>query len=206
IAIGSRRTTPTLPVIAAVVSEPSVAAMYTPSSQLGASTTSGTVVERRPPNTNAEIGTPAGSSQAGSIDGHCDAGTVKRALACAASWPFLPSSGVQGLPCQSMSLAGGTSVMPSHHTSPSGVIATLVKITLALSAFIAFGLVSSEVPGATPNSPYSGLMARKRPSGPGLIHAISSPMVVTFQPLKACGGISIARLVLPQAEGNAAAT
>jgi hypothetical protein len=95
--------------------------------------------------------------------------------------------------------------MPSHHTSPSGVSATLVKITLRSSIFIALALVCSDVPGATPNRPYSGLMARKRPSGLGLIHAMSSPMVVTFQPLNACGGISIARLVLPQAEGNAAA-
>src|SRR5918992_3163304 len=153
IAIGSRRTTPVLPVIAAVVSEPSVAAMYTPSSQLGASTTNGTVVERRPPKTNAEIGTPAGCAQAGSIDGHCDAGTVKRAFACAARRPFFPSAGVHGFPCQSVSCAGGSSVMPSHHTSPSGVMATLVKITFARNVFIAFGLVCSEVPGATPNKP-----------------------------------------------------
>src|SRR5688572_15417003 len=179
--------------------------MYSPSSQLGASTTSGTVVERRPPKTKAETGTPAGSSQAGSIEGHCEAGTVNRAFACAASRPFLPSSGVQGLPCQSVSFAGGSSVMPSHHTSPSGVSATLVKITLECSIFIAFGLVCSEVPGATPNKPYSGLIARKRPSGPGLIQAMSSPIVLTFQPSKPAGGISMARLVLPQADGNAAA-
>ncbi|MDT4815971.1 hypothetical protein FQZ97_490120 [compost metagenome] len=31
-------------------------------------------------------------------------------------------------------------------------------------------------------------------------------MVVTFQPSKPLGGISIAKLVLPQADGNAAAT
>jgi hypothetical protein len=35
---------------------------------------------------------------------------------------------------------------------------------------------------------------------------MSSPMVVTFQPSKPLGGISIAKLVLPQAEGKAAAT
>src|SRR5258707_730654 len=203
--MGSRRTTPTLPVIAAVVSEPSVAAMYTPSSQVGASTTSGTVEDRRPPNTKAEIGTPSGSSQFGSIEGHCDAGTVKRALGCAAKRPaFLPSSGVQSFPCQSMSRAGVWSVIPSHHTSPSGVSATLVKITFSRSSFIAFELVCSDVPGATPNSPDSGLRAWKRPSRPGLIQAMSSPTVVTFQPLNAGGGISMARLVLPQAEGNAA--
>ena len=32
----------------------------------------------------AEIGTPDGSSHLGSIDGHCDAGAVKRELGCAA--------------------------------------------------------------------------------------------------------------------------
>src|SRR5712671_4547327 len=107
-AIGSRRTTPTLPVIAAVVSDPRVAAIYTPSSQVGASTMSGTVEDRRPPNTNAEIGTPCGSSQFASIDGHCDAATVKRALGCAARRPvFLLSSGVHSLPCQSVSRTGG---------------------------------------------------------------------------------------------------
>src|SRR5215470_12825810 len=125
IAIGSRRTTPTLPVAAAVVSEPMVAAAYTPESQSKVSATRGTVSERRPPNTKAEIGTPWGSSQAESIDGHCDAGTVKRALGCAA---LRPQPGVQSLPCQSMRCGGGVSVIPSHQTSPSGVIATLVKI------------------------------------------------------------------------------
>jgi len=104
-----------------------------------------------------------------------------------------------------VSRAGGWSVMPSHQTSPSGVSATLVKITFSRSIRIAFGLVCSEVPGATPNNPDSGFRARKCPSRPGFIQAISSPTVVTFQPLNAGGGISIARLVLPQADGNAAA-
>jgi hypothetical protein len=35
---------------------------------------------------------------------------------------------------------------------------------------------------------------------------MSSPTVVTFQPSKAAGGMSMAKLVLPQALGNAAAT
>jgi hypothetical protein len=35
---------------------------------------------------------------------------------------------------------------------------------------------------------------------------MSSPIVHTFQPGIVSGGISIPRLVLPQAEGNAAAT
>src|SRR6185436_12467934 len=114
------------------------------------------VEERRPPKMNAEIGTPAGSSQRASIDGHSEAATVKRAFGCAAT---RPQPGIHSLPCQSVSRAGGDLVMSSHHTSPSGVIATLVKMTFARSIFIAFGFVASDVPGATPNRPASGLMA-----------------------------------------------
>src|SRR5215469_8779645 len=107
IAIGSRRTTPTLPVAAAVVSEPMVAPMYTPASQLSASVTRGTVSDRLPPKTNAEMGTPCGFSHSGSIDGHCPAGTVKREFGCAALRPVvLAISGVHSWPCQSVSLGG----------------------------------------------------------------------------------------------------
>ena len=49
-------------------------------------------------------------------------------------------------------------------------------------------------------------MAWKYPSGPGLIHAMSSPMVVTCQPSTPAGGIIIAKFVLPHALGKAAAT
>ena len=55
--------------------------------------------------------------------------------------------------------AGTSFVMPSHHTSFSSVIATLVKIVLAEHAAIAIGFVSSPVPGATPKKPFSGLIA-----------------------------------------------
>ena len=51
-----------------------------------------------------------------------------------------------------------------------------------------------------------GIDRAQLPSGCGLIQAMSSPMVRTFQPSNAVGGTSMARLVLPQAEGNAAAT
>src|SRR5690348_4592869 len=96
---------------------------------------------------NAEIGTPAGSSHAASSDGHCVAATVKRAFGCAA---LRPQSGVQSLPCQSTRCEGAVLVMPSHHTSPSSVSATLVKTTLAFNVSIAFGFDSYDVPGATP--------------------------------------------------------
>jgi hypothetical protein len=102
-----------------------------------------------------------------------------------------------------MSSGGGSGVMPSHHTSPSGVRATLVKMVLDLIVAIAVGLDFSDVPGATPKNPASGLIACSRPSGPGRIHAMSSPTVVTVHASQPLGGNSIARLVLPQALGNA---
>jgi hypothetical protein len=69
-------------------------------------------------------------------------------------------SGVQSRPFQSVRWAGGSSVMPSHQTSPSSVSATLVKTEFPFSIVrMALGLVSQPVPGATPKRPYSGLSA-----------------------------------------------
>src|SRR6478735_1428200 len=138
----------------------------------------GMVVARRPPKRIALIGTPLGSSQAGSIVGHCEAGEVKRELGCAAFAPVCTASaGVHGFPCQSRHSAGGSSVIPSHQTPPSGVSATLVKIVLRDSVAIAFGFVFQDVPGATPKQPASGLIARNRFCASGLSQAISSPTV-----------------------------
>ncbi|MNV60066.1 hypothetical protein D3C71_1525180 [compost metagenome] len=151
---GSRRTTPWAPKAAAVVSEPMVAAMYTPSVQVRASVTSGTVVERRPPKMKASIGTPLASSHWGSSAGLLVAATVKRELGWAALAPVsLAIWGVQSLPCQSIRWSGSLPVsfsMPSHHTSPSSVRATLVKITSLSRLRMQLGLVCMLVPGATP--------------------------------------------------------
>src|SRR5580692_8983135 len=177
-AIGSRRTFPTVPAAAAVVSDPIVAPMYTPELQLKAWKTSGMVVARRPPKMMALMGTPLGSSHAGSIVGHCEAGAVKRAFGCEAFAPVsFAISGVHFCPFQSRHSAGGSSVMPSHQTPPSGVNATFVKIEFFASVAIAFGLVLAEVPGATPKNPASGLIACRRPMASGLIQAMSSPTV-----------------------------
>src|SRR6187549_2615968 len=138
IAIGSRRTTPTAPVAAAVVSEESVAPMNTPWAQSRDSYTSGTVVLRRPPKRIASIGTPLGSSYSAAIIGHCLAGVQKRLL----GWlETSPDSGVQSRPFQSVRCAGLSGVMSSHQMSPSSVSATLVKIELPFSTVrIALGL------------------------------------------------------------------
>src|SRR4051794_8146879 len=101
-----------------------------------ASVTSGTLVPRRPPNKIAEIGTPLGSSHSGAIDGHCDAGAVKRAFGCAAG---TSADGVQSAPLQSTRCDGGSD-RPSHQMSPSSVPATLVKMQLPHNVFNALGL------------------------------------------------------------------
>src|SRR5579859_6878304 len=146
-AIGSRRTTPTAPVAAAVVSDAMVAPRKTPCAQSNERYTSGTVRARRPPNRIALSGTPGASSQWGDRTGFCVAGVVKRELGWAA---LVPEAGVHGLPCQSTRRCGTGPSRPSHHTPRSSVMATLVKIEFWLTAAIAFGLVLRLVPGATP--------------------------------------------------------
>src|SRR5881227_474207 len=69
---------------------------------------------------------------------------------------------------------------------------------------MALGFVFVLVPGATPKNPASGLMAYSRPSSPNFIQQMSSPTVSTFHPGRV--GTSMARLVLPQADGNAPVT
>jgi hypothetical protein len=64
---------------------------------------------------------------------------VNRAFGCAAG---VCTSGVHVLPSQSVARAGFSSVMPSHHTSPSLVSAVLVKMLLPHSVSIALALVS----------------------------------------------------------------
>src|SRR5262249_8347997 len=149
----------------------------------------------------AEIGTPRGSSHSGAMIGHWPAGVQNREF----GWlDGSSASGVQSCPFQEVRWAGGSSVMPSHQMSPSSVSATLVKIELPRSMVrIAFALVFQPVPSATPKKPYSGFSAYSRPSSPNHIQAMSSPSVSTFQP--GTVGSSIARFVLPQADGNAAA-
>src|SRR6478672_6384618 len=137
---GSRRSSPTLPSAAAVFSEATLAPRKTPWFQSKDSVTSGTAEARRPPIRIAEIGTPLGSSHSGAMIGHCPAGVVKRELGWAAG---VSESGVQSLPFQSVRCAGGSSVRPSHHTSPSSVSATLVKMLLPQSVLMALALVDS---------------------------------------------------------------
>src|SRR5882724_6535436 len=145
-AMGSRRTTPTSPVMAAVVSVPIAEPRKTPWGQSKASKTSGTTRARRDPKMKPEMGTPCGSSHLGSIEGHWRTGAVNRELGWAAAAP----PGCQALPCQSTSPVGGAASIPSHQGSPDGVNATFVKMVLERTVAIPFGLVLGLVLGATP--------------------------------------------------------
>ena len=155
-AIGSKRSWPTAPAAAAVVSTDIVAPRKTPCSQSNAWWTSGTTVARRPPNRNASIGTPSGSSHSSLNVGQFRIETVKREFGCAAG---SSESGAQSRARQSIACAGFSSVIPSHHVSPSSVSAVLVKIASRAAVWRAFGLVAAPVPGATPKKPASGLTA-----------------------------------------------
>src|SRR6202051_1782811 len=116
------------------------------------------------------MGTPSGDSQSGSMMGHCEAGAARAPLGGAAVRPVsLPICGVQRSPRQSSHSAGGVSVMPSHQTPPSGVSATLVKMEFLARVVMALGFVLTDVPGATPKNPASGLIARRRPLAAGVI-------------------------------------
>src|SRR5215471_14805465 len=203
IAIGSRRSTPTLPVAAAVVSDESVAPRKTPCCQLRPSNTRGIRRCRRAPKIIASIGTPFGLSNSGESDAQLVAGVVNRLLGCAA---FSVDAGVHGRPCQSVASAGAASSCPSHHGVSSGRSATFVKIVSRWIMSNAVGFVLRLVPGTTPKKPASGFTAHNRPSLPGRSHAMSSPTVVAFQPGIVLGGTSIARFVLPHADGNAPVT
>src|SRR5215510_10428218 len=151
--MGSRRTTPTLPVMAAVVSVLMAEPRNTPWFQSKASKTSGMTCVRREPKIKPEIGTPSGSSQLGETDGHWCTGTVNREFGCAAG----PEAGSHARPCQSSSPCGAWGVRPSHQGSRSGVSATLVKIVFERTIAVALGLVLGLVFGATPKKPRSGL-------------------------------------------------
>src|SRR5262249_47098733 len=197
--MGSRRTTPTLPVIAAVVSVLIAEPRKTPCDQSKASNTSGMTPVRREPQMTPEIGTLGGSSQLGGMGGLCCASTVKREFGGAAG----PSAGFHGRPCQSVRPPGGAGLRPSHHGSSDPVRATLVKIVFERTIDVAFGFVFGLVFGATPKKPRSGFTARSWPLASTHIHAMSSPSVHTRQPGRC--ETAIARLVLPDALGMAAA-
>src|ERR1035438_6221171 len=76
IAKGSRRSLPTVPVAAAVVSEERIDPKKTPWFQSRDWKISGMTLARRPPKRMASIGTPAGSSHSGAIAGSWDAGDL----------------------------------------------------------------------------------------------------------------------------------
>src|SRR5262249_43927616 len=142
---------------------------------------------------------PRDPSRLGGSEDHWKARRVKGVWGGGAG----PLAAAPAPPCQSSSPAGGSGVRPSHHGSPDGVSATLVKIVFERTIAVPLGFVLGLVFGATPKKPRSGLMARSWPWASTHIQAISSPSVHARQP----GGdeTTRARFVLPDALGMAAA-
>src|SRR5262249_24553844 len=91
----------------------------------------------------------------------------------------------------------------SHHGSPDGVSATLVKIVFERTIAVPLEFVLGLVFGATPKNPRSGLIARSWPWASTHIHAMSSPSVHARHP--GSEETTMARFVLPDALGIAAA-
>src|SRR6185312_6125607 len=113
----------------------------------------------------ASIGTPRGSSKSSARVGTFASWVVNRLLGCAhgSSRSSAVRSAISA-PVQSRQPApsGLVGVRPSHQTaSVSSLYATLVNSVLVPGATEATptGLVASLVSRATPNTPYSGLIA-----------------------------------------------
>src|SRR5262249_6405274 len=200
IANGSRRSWPISPSAAAVFSDAMHAPRKTPCCQDRASTTSGAAVARRPPNKIAEIGTPAGSSHSGAIDGHCAAGTVNRALGWAAG---SPEPGVQSRPRQSVRYGGGSGGWASHPTSPPPGGARRVWSVARGSTCAARGWGGGAGAGAAQKPRAGGLTARGPRPGPTHTREMPSQRLSPRQPRIA--GTIRASLVFPHPDGNAAA-
>ena len=81
---------------------------------------------------------------------------------------LLPISGVQCSPRQSRHSAGGSSVMPSHQTPPSGVSATLVKMVFCASVAMALGLVLARGAGGDAEEAGLGIDGAELAVGVGL--------------------------------------
>ena len=199
--MGSRRTTPTLPVMAAVVSVLMAEPRKTPWFQSKASKTSGITCARREPKMRPEIGTPCGSSQFGETDGHWWTGTVKRELGWAAG---AGAPGSTGGPASPRGRAAAGASRPSHQGSRSGVSATLVKIVFERTMAMALGFVLGLVFGRDAEEAALGI---DRAELAVLVRRASRrcrrPPSTRASP--AAGETAIARLVLPHALGMAAA-
>src|SRR5206468_1613607 len=109
--------------------------------------------------------------------------------------------GCHVLPRQSNTEAAGGCA--SHQGVRSAVSPTFVNIVFLRIASMRFGLVFALEFDATQKNPTSGLIAYSLPSALRCSHAMSSPKSHTLKSLRLGGGLSIARLVLPLALGNA---
>jgi hypothetical protein len=134
------------------------------------------------------------------MDGHWAAGAVKRALGCAAGRPQ-PGRPVVALPVdQVLRRLVGQPLPPD--VAVVGERAVGVD-AVGVSEAWRWGWTSRWCRGDAEEAVLRVDGVELAVLGFGLIQAMSSPTVVTSQPSKPLGGISIAKLVLPQALGKA---
>lgn len=159
----------------------------------------------------AERGTPVLELNSGEMQGQFSAGAVKRELGCAeqVDLSFLSNfAGFQGLPVQSMQCSGsfGKSFPPNGHIV--GVKRNVGEDCAALCGLqcVVVGVLVSAGGNAKEavfgvDSPKSAVLAYANPR-----NVVADRFDFIARLFIVLGGISIARLVLPHAEGNAAAT
>ena len=180
-AMGSRRTTPTAPVAAAVVSEAMMEPTNTPLLPVA-----GLVDQRRGLGAAAAEDDGGDRHALGIVKLGADAGAVLgRSGEAAVGMRALLGRGLcrsRDGPSSPSAFSGGFLSRPSHHTVLSSRLwATLVKMVSCLGGSSGrWGWTSSLVPGATPKKPFSGLIAHRRPSWPMRSQAMSSPTHQTF--------------------------
>ena len=135
--------------------------------------------------------------------GHCAAGGREARVGVRGRAPRSRAS--SRCPASRSRASGGSSVMPSHQMSPSSVERDVGEDRVALDRLhrVRVGL-AAPVPGATPKKPASGLIGVEAAV---LAEAASRRCRRRSSPPSSRGAwaVSIARLVLPEADGKAAA-
>ena len=165
------------------------------------------VVGRRPPKMMAEMGTPSGSSQSGSMDGHwrCGRGEAAVGMRGGLAGGFADLGGPAfAAPVEAFGgRLGGHALPPDAAVGGEGDVG---EDGVARESGHGVGVGGGGGAGGDAEEAGLGVDGAELALASGLIQAMSSPTVQTFQPSKPAGGMSMAKLVLPQAEGKAAAT
>ena len=154
----------------------------------------------------AEMGTPSGFSQSGSMVGHCEAGAVKRPLGWAAGAGLLCDFRSPGLAAPIETL-GGWRV--GHALPPDAAVGRERDVGedgVARQGRHGVGVGLGAGAGRYAEEAGLGVDGAELAAFVGLDPGDVVADGPDLPAVEACGGIIMAKLVLPQAEGKAAAT